>query len=439
MKAGEEIVVNFVKEQAFLTDAKSLELNQLNLPDFVRTFEHGTHLVCRIISYNNADKKLFVEVLSYAPDYSAFTDYQEEITDELDEVERLVFRSINTQKLLSCMKIMEPFLKERTTGMEGRKSFGFTLEEEEWLYLKPDILNQPGDSGPEDMQGLPTNIPPITKKQIILEDYSIFWKDARFGFGAVTILVKSKKLRRSLEIRVYNDHLRPEFDAVKNYFGKILNAKKIRVQVRYDLEDHRVVRIQAQSPEIVRIDRNLIDSVKVEWVKALPGKRFTAEVDKSLFTMDEYFEAVTDKKIKPGLFYQDEKDLLQDLLDISSTKHYKHLRFLSANHAHQIMKLRFILHPFSFLFLIEGEKKYHIVWESLDTAEATYIWHIEKSLAALKRAMQKIETIIQAIKVQGKTAYIQQAEENYHRIYHDYSALVDGFIRWKGEVEAVLS
>lgn len=439
MKAGEEIVVNFIQEQAFLTDAKSLELNQLNLPGFVKRFEQGAHLVCRIISYNEEEKQLFTEVLRYAPDYLPFTDYQEEITDELDRVERLVFRSINTQKLLSCMKINEPVLGDKTTGMESRKSFRYTLEEAEWLYLKPDKLNLTDASGHEDLEGELPGVPPIVKKHTLQEDYSVFWKDVRFGFGAVTVFVKSRKLRRSMEVRVYNDHLRPEFDAIKNYFGKILNSKKIRIQVRYELEDHRVVRVQAHSPEIVRIDRNLIDSVKLEWVKALPGKRITAEVDKSLFTMDEYFEAATDKKIKPGLFYQDEKDLLQDLLDISSTKHYKQLRFLSANHAHRIMKLRFILHPFSFLFLIEGEKKYHVIWETLDTAEATYIWHIEKSLSELKRTMQKIESIIQVIKAQGKTAYIQLSEENYHRIYHDYSTLVDGFVRWKGEVEAVLS
>ncbi|HNT22064.1 MAG TPA: hypothetical protein PKL70_16625 [Saprospiraceae bacterium] len=436
MKAGEEIVINFIQEQAFLTDSKALNLDRLNLPGFVKRFERGAHLVCRILSYNAGEKKLFVEVLRYAPDYSAFTEYQDMVADALDGVESVVFRSIDTQKLLSCMKGPEPVLRDGEGRGEHRKPNRAIPEESEWSYLMPGFPDEPGT--PDGQEG-PAGFPGPAEKQTLQEEYGFFWKDLRFAFGAVQVLCKSAKLGRRVEVKIYNDHLRPEFDAIKNYFGKILKAKKIKVRVRYELEDHRIVHLQAYSPEIARIDRDLIDSVKLEWVKALPKKKIAAEVDKSLFTMDEYFEAATDQKIKPGLFYQDEKELLQDLLDISSSKHYKQLRFLSSNHAHRIMKLRFILHPFSFLFLIEGEKKYHVVWETLDTAEATYVWHIEKDLSELKRTMQKVEKIIETIKVQGKTAYIQNADEHYHRIYHDYSALVDGFVRWKGELEAVLS
>jgi hypothetical protein len=45
----------------------------------------------------------------------------------------------------------------------------------------------------------------------------------------------------------------------------------------------------------------------------------------------------------------------------------------------QILRIRFVLTPFSFLFLLHGNKKYHIVWETLNSEEATYIWHFEKS------------------------------------------------------------
>jgi hypothetical protein len=102
------------------------------------------------------------------------------------------------------------------------------------------------------------------------------------------------------------------------------------------------------------------------------------------------------------------------------------------------MKLRFIHKPFSFVFLVEGERKYHLVWETLDTEEATYIWPAEKNLAALKQKLQKLEDIIQVIKVQGKTAYIHQSDDDYRRIYHDYSNLIEGFGKWKTELDACL-
>ena len=46
--------------------------------------------------------------------------------------------------------------------------------------------------------------------------------------------------------------------------------------------------------------------------------------------------------------------------------------------------MRFVLYPFSFVFLLEGEKKYHIVLETLDTREATYVWHLSKETPQFK-------------------------------------------------------
>ena len=53
--------------------------------------------------------------------------------------------------------------------------------------------------------------------------------------------------------------------------------------------------------------------------------------------------------------------------------------------------------------------------------------------------MSKIEDAINLIKVQGKTAYINSTEDSVRRIYHDYSLLIDGFLKWKSELESVLT
>jgi hypothetical protein len=161
--------------------------------------------------------------------------------------------------------------------------------------------------------------------------------------------------------------------------------------------------------------------------------------DKNLFTLDEFFDGFKENTLKSNVFYGHEDELLDDLLLISKTKHYKHLRYLSSIHAHNTMKLRFIHKPLSFIFLITGERKYHIVWETLDTEEATYVWHIDKDIKILKLALQKIEDILNIIKVQGKTAYINSSEYNAQRIFHDYSEVADGFIKWKSELENYLN
>ena len=243
----------------------------------------------------------------------------------------------------------------------------------------------------------------------------------------------------SQEITIPKYDIREEFDAVKNYFANILKTKKIEVKVYIEITDDEVSSIEAKSPEIEKINKNLIDNVKFEFVKDTIRKKINIDIDKSLFTMDEYFETFADEKFKANTFYKNDKELFEDLLSISNTKHYKHLRFLSSKHSHSIMKLRFVHKQFSFIFLIEGDRNYHIIWETLDTEEATYVWHISKDINILKTTLIKIEEIINVIKVQGKTAYISSTDDQFRRIYHDYSELVDGFIKWKGEIECILT
>jgi hypothetical protein len=42
------------------------------------------------------------------------------------------------------------------------------------------------------------------------------------------------------------------------------------------------------------------------------------------------------------------------------------------------MKIRFVLNPYSFVFLLSGEQNYFVILETLHTEEATYIWNILK-------------------------------------------------------------
>jgi len=53
--------------------------------------------------------------------------------------------------------------------------------------------------------------------------------------------------------------------------------------------------------------------------------------------------------------------------------------------------------------------------------------------------LRKIEDILNVIKVQGKIAYLNANEDSFQRIRHDYSELIDGFIKWKGELENYLT
>jgi len=50
------------------------------------------------------------------------------------------------------------------------------------------------------------------------------------------------------------------------------------------------------------------------------------------------------------------------------------------------------LPSFLFLFLLDGDNKCHIVWEAINSEEAIYIWHFEKSVDALRKGLKEIET-----------------------------------------------
>jgi uncharacterized protein (UPF0262 family) len=89
--------------------------------------------------------------------------------------------------------------------------------------------------------------------------------------------------------------------------------------------------------------------------------------------------------------------------------------------------------------LLEGERNYHIIWETFDTAEATWHWPIEKNTEVLKLTLKKIEEIIQTVKIQGKTVYISSVDVPFRRIIHDYSNITDGFYKWKSELESYLN
>ena len=97
-------------------------------------------------------------------------------------------------------------------------------------------------------------------------------------------------------------------------------------------------------------------------------------------------------------------------------KHSQHIQFLADKHERLVMKLRFVLQPFSFVFLIAGEQNYHIILETLDTEEATYIWHTDKSKSALIDTIQKIDKELNIIKDKGRQVYLETNPQNFSRI-----------------------
>lgn len=134
-------------------------------------------------------------------------------------------------------------------------------------------------------------------------------------------------------------------------------------------------------------------------------------------------------------WHRSEQQLLDELLQLKKAKHYQQLQYLARKHDNSRLKIRFVLDPFSFIFLLTGQEQYHVVWETLDTEEATYLWHMKKDADLLQQKLTEIDFALNLIRNKGRQAYLETETANFSRVLHDYACPRKGFMKWKGMVE----
>jgi len=408
---GLELKILFKNSEAYLTNDKPIKISQLNLNDYIKNFKSYAYWTLRVKNYIEVENKMFCEIISYQNGESEFNQTQIQLADKLNSLQNLSFNKISTPGLLS------------TLGKTSRRSIPRTKYK---TVDKPKRIQQ---------------TKPIEKesfKQHIHETFYVPIKEVNFKLGYVSFEKKFSQYQKIIKLEIPNNDIKEEYDAIKNYFANVLKTKKIQVTVNIDIVDYKITKQNVNSPEIDRIDKQLIEEVKFDYIKSTTKRKINPEKENNLFTVEEYFESLENDEFESKTFFNNDEEFLEDLLKITNTKHYKHLRLLSSKHSHGIMKLRFTLKPFAFIFLITGVKNYHFVWETLNTEEATYVWHISKDLEVLKVHLKKIEEIIKAIKIDGKFEYINNTDDNFNRIFHDYSESINGFKKWKNELERIL-
>ncbi|MBK5215061.1 MAG: DEAD/DEAH box helicase [Flavobacteriaceae bacterium] len=250
--------------------------------------------------------------------------------------------------------------------------------------------------------------------------------ELEFHYGSVAFKHTINEMNTVLDFQIENIEIRPEFEVLKPYFIKTLKSKSISVALFAEFENGKLVSQLALSPEIERINNDIIEGVKFQFMnKALLGN-FTSQ-NKSILTSDELQGQ--------GKVYADAEELLHEILKNKQYKHSQHIQFLADQHENQIMKIRFVLNPFSFVFLLASERRYYVILETLDTEEATYLWHTPKNKSSLIEELNQIENQLNIIKEKGRQAFLENSPENFTRILHDYSEKNKGFIIWKSILE----
>ena len=202
----------------------------------------------------------------------------------------------------------------------------------------------------------------------------------------------------------------------------------MRVDIYAEFEGDELVAQSAGSAALDRINREIIDSVKFRFVhKSIMGRRHLPGSDDQILGLSGLQDV--------GSLYDSEDELLNEMLKNKHVKHYRHLRYLATRHESSIMKLRFVLQPFSFVFLLSGEQQFHLVLETLDTEEATYLWHFDKDLSLLRERVAMVDRDLQQIRNKGRQAFLANPPLNFSRIIHDYTDERKGFMVWKDMLE----
>ena len=276
----------------------------------------------------------------------------------------------------------------------------------------------------------PTEFIPEKQNLIIERQIKIAIEDLDFGYGNVGFEYVDKESNQRFNFQIENEEFRPEFEVLKPYFIKVLKSKSVMIDIYAELENGVILSQLATSSDIENINKEILESVKFQFL----NKTFVGQIPTSKQNI-----LTTNELPKNQNIYSDAESILEDLLKVKQYKHSKHIQFLADKHERNVMKLRFALQPFSFVFLIAGEQNYHIILETLDTEEATYIWHTDKSKTAILEAVKQIDKELNIIKEKGRQAYLETNPQNFSRIVHDYSDNNKGFIIWKGQLEERLS
>lgn len=409
---GLELKILFKNSHAFITRDQSIYIDNSIINHHITNFELEAYWVIRVKSVIENERRIFCEIISHGLGKSDFDIDQLLIADELNQIETISFGKISTGILFATI------LKKRKikiTSHSKPSSVGVDAYEQNKEIIKPKPLK--------------THINQTFYYPIIKLD---------FKNGLVSLEQKFQEHAQKINIEIKNDEIIEEYDAIKDYFEKVLKTKKVGITVDIRIENNQVISVFAESKEIKSINKALIEEVKLNIVKASIKNKSKPKEENNLLTAEEYFDIFSDTEVDVNTLFENNEQFFENVLNVSDSKHYKHLRYLSSIHSNELMKLRFLHRPFSFVFLFEGTDQYHFIWETLNTEEATYIWHIKKDLEILMSFSIRIKEIIKMIKVYGKSLYIATSEDEFSRVFHNYDESINGFFKWKKELEEIL-
>ena len=393
IRQGDIFLLKFEQDSVYLSKTIFIDKSKVEI-NSAQIINNGVKWKISVVNYIPNERRIFAEVLNYQSSDDDFSALQNEVMAK-NTVDKINFKNINTNELL---KSSSPSKK---------------------------ISASPNK---------------VLTKRIINTSFNFPIRLSTFLNGAVAFTKFIKEANQEVKFKIHNPLIKEEYDSVKNYFESYLKSKQIIVKAQIIIKNRKIIDCRATSNEISKINESAIESVKFDFLTRQflkSGKN--QDSNKNLHTIDELYDELTVKRVKASTFHSSPETLMNDIITIKSSKHYKQLRYLSSKHLSKILRLRFVLNPFSFVFLLQNKEAYFIIWETLNTSEATYIWIVKpKATDELKAKLVDIDNIIGKIKDGGKRLYLKENPENFVKINHDYTNKEKGIKMWIKELENIL-
>jgi hypothetical protein len=274
---------------------------------------------------------------------------------------------------------------------------------------------------------------PITEKKTttIEKIIKVQIEQLEFGYGTISFQYNVSEINNTLTFLVENNDIRPELEVLKPYFIKALKTKSLNVNIHLEYEDNLLVAQLASSADFDKINNELIEGMRFQFIsKNVVGNPISKNTIQSVSEIKQMHEN--------HALYDTTDELLQDILKRKQYKHTKHIQYLADKHLRHILKLRFVLSPFSFVFLLQGAQQFHIILETLDTEEATYLWHFNNDIKELQTKLKEIDQHLNIIRDKGRQVFLETNPLNFTRILHDYFDEQKGLFIWKALLEEQL-
>lgn len=426
---NKEIIIKVCNDRIFLNPWLSIPIQHTNIPKEHLTFRTHKDIFWRVklLGYKADVKCLKVSVTEYK--LSDTTGYEEQKPSK--GIDKLYFEKFNWMEL-------EPLLtyyhKSKLSEYIFNDKVSYFSRSEEQSHH---VFTTQGQ-----------HIKPKSHTARFTENFGVHFHDCHFMLGYVTFKKHINYIGKEINFEIPNEHILEEFDNIKFWFAKKLKTKKIRVSATISIKDGEVIKVNATSKHIDQITPKLIDSVKYQRTFSLTKEPKLSNPDKSLFTADEIFTQIDSDDIEGNVFKQSEEDILNFFIEERDVRNKKQLSYLAGKKQSSNYKLRYTLNPnFGFLFLIEGKKNNHFVWELLNS-NATYIWSIEKGEQNVELQYSRIENIVNTIRTNGRENYKREYRNNYMNdnivfriLKHKNisSQLVDDFPGWKSGLNEQLT